>query len=144
MRVVLVAAVLLAALVGCGGDSTEDYCSALEERRTRIADMVESQSSAALLDNLPMLRELAEKSPDDLTDEWQTYLDALEGLDDALDEAGVEASDFRDGRPPEGLSAADRKAIADAATQITTEEVVQAGSGIEQQARDVCKINLGL
>jgi hypothetical protein len=137
-------ALVLAALVGCGGEPTEDYCEALSERREQIAEMVESESPSALLDNLPMLRDLAEQSPDDLTDEWQTYLGALEGLDAAIEDAGVEASDFEGGRPPADLSEADRKAIADAAGQITTEEVVQAAAGIEQQARDVCKINLGL
>ncbi len=131
-------------LTGCGGDSTEDYCNALSQRREKIAEMVESGSATALLDNLSMLRELAEKAPDDLTDEWQTYLGALEGLDGALDDAGVEPADFEDGKPPAGLADSDRKAIADAAGEITTEEVVQAAAGIEQQARDVCKINLGL
>jgi hypothetical protein len=136
--------VLLASLAGCGGDSQEDYCTALEERRTKIAEMVDSGSPAVLLDNLPMLRDLGEQAPEDLRDEWQTYLDALGGLDEALDEAGVKASEFKDGKPPAGLSEAERKAIADAAGQVAAEETVQAGAGIEQQARDVCKINLGL
>ena len=55
----------------------------------------------------------------------------------------MKPSDFEDGKPPAGLSAAERKAIADAASQIRTEEVVEAASGIEQQARDVCKVNFG-
>ena len=71
-------------------------------------------------------------------------LRAVEGLDEAIDDAGVKPSDFEDGKPPAGLSAADQKAIADAAGQITTDDVVAAATGIEQQARDVCKVNLGL
>lgn len=140
----LLVAAVLGAVAGCGGDPGEDYCEALQERRERIAEMVESGSETVLLDNLPMLRDLAEQSPADLSDEWQTYLGALEGLDEAIEEAGVEPGDFEDGRSPEGLSVAERKAIADAAGQVTTDEVVQAAAGIEQQARDVCKINLGL
>ena len=139
----VVAAVMLFSLTGCG-DPTEDYCSQLREDRKEFAEMLESQSSSALLGNLPMLRELSEKSPDDLKDEWQTYLRAIEGLDQAIDDAGVKPSDFDDGKPPSDLSEADQKAIAEAAGQITTEEVIAAASGIEQQARDVCKINLGL
>ena len=106
--------------------------------------MLESESSSALLGNLPMLHDLAEKSPDDLSDDWQTYLRAVEGLDDAIKDAGVKPSDFNGGKAPSGLSQADQKAIAEAAGQITTEEVITAASGIEQQARDVCKVNLGL
>jgi hypothetical protein len=138
-----VAAVLLLTLTGCG-DPTEDYCSELRKDRKEFAEMLESESSSALLGNLPMLRDLAEKSPDDLSDEWQTYLRAIEGLDQAIERAGVEPSDFDDGKPPAGLSEGDRKAIAEAAGQITTDEVIAAASGIEQQARDVCKVNLGL
>jgi hypothetical protein len=137
------AVVLLVPLVACG-DPTQDYCSDLEQHRKQIADLVESDSPSGLLGNLPMLRDLADKSPRDLTDEWQAFLGALAGLDDAIKDAGVKADDFKDGKPPAGLSEADRKAIAAAADQMGTDEVVQAASGIEQQARDVCKVNLGL
>ncbi len=136
----LAVAVLLP-LTGCGGAS---YCDALEEQRNEIADMLASGSPSALLDGLPMLRDLAEKAPDDLADEWETLIRALDGLDDAISRAGVKPADFEDGKPPAGLSVTDQKAIADAAGQIGADEVVQASSGIEQQARDVCKINLGI
>ena len=84
------------------------------------------------------------EAPEDLTDEWQVFLGALDGLDQAIKDAGVKPSDFEDGKPPADLSASDKKAIVDAASQIQTEQVVEASSGIEQQGRDVCKVNLGL
>jgi hypothetical protein len=56
----------------------------------------------------------------------------------------VRASDFKGGKPPAGLSPADQKAIAEAAGQVATDDVVAAATGIEQEARDVCKINMGL
>jgi hypothetical protein len=133
--------VLFLPLTACGDG---DYCGAMKQHRTQIAEMTGSDSPSALLDGLPMLRGLAEKSPDDLADEWQAFIGALEGLDDAIREAGVEPADFEAGKPPTGLSDADQKAIADAAGQIGTDEVVQASTGIETQARDVCKVNLGL
>ena len=71
--------------------------------------MLDSESSSALLGNLPMLRDLAEKSPDDLSDEWQTYLRAIEGLDKAIKDAGVKPSDFDGGKAPAGLSKADQQ-----------------------------------
>ena len=148
VRLAVVALVmgLVLPLAGCGGDerTIDDYCAALKAGQKQIAEMIESPSPTALLSNLSMLQGLAKEAPDDLTDEWQTFLGAVEGLEDALDDAGVKPSDFEDGRPPAGLSAADRKAIAAAATQITTDEVSAAASGIDQQARDVCKLNLGL
>jgi hypothetical protein len=134
---------LLLALAGCG-DPIEDYCSQLKQDRKQFAEMLDSSSSSALLGNLPMLRDLAEKSPDDLADDWQTYLSAVEGLDDAIKDAGAKPSDFDGGKPPAGLSKADQKAIAEAASQITTQDVIDAASNIEQEARDVCKVNLGL
>jgi len=109
-----------------------------------MAEMVESTSPDALLGHLPMLHDLAEKSPQDLTDEWQVFLRALDDLDQAIKDAGVKPSEFEDGKPPAGLSAAETKAITDAASRIRTDDVVQASSGIEQQGRDVCKVNLGL
>ena len=56
----------------------------------------------------------------------------------------MKASDFKGGKPPAGLSPADKQAIADAAYRISSDDVVASASGIEQQARDVCKVNLGL
>ena len=101
-RLVTAAVVALLLVLGGCGDPTEDYCSQLREDRKEFAEMLESESSSALLGNLPMLRDLAEKSPDDLSDEWHTYLRAIEGLDKAIEDAGVKPSDFDDGKPPSG------------------------------------------
>jgi hypothetical protein len=141
--VALLVAVLLP-LAACGGDRSANYCSDLQKDRKQIADMLESGSPSALLGNLPMLHDLADRSPQDLVDEWQTFLGAVDGLDKAIKDAEVKPEAFKVGKPPPGLSAADKKAITDAANQMGTDEVVQAASGIEQQARDVCKINLGI
>lgn len=140
---VALATTLLLPLAGCGANSIDDYCADLKAQQKEMAAMFDSTSSS-VLNNLSMMRELAAKAPDDLADEWQVFLTALDGLDKALKDAGVKPSDFQDGKPPAGLSAADRSAIIAAANQITGEQVVQAASGIEQQGRDVCKVNLGV
>jgi hypothetical protein len=106
--------------------------------------MIGSDSPSALLGGLPTLRDLADQAPEDLKDEWQTFLDALDGLAGAIKDAGVKPSDFKGGRPPKGLTEKEQQAISEAANQIGTDDVVQASAGIEQQARDVCKVNLGL
>ena len=144
VRLALGPVLTLLAVSGCGGSSVEAYCSQLRADRIELADIVGSGSPTALLGNLPLLRGLGDKAPEDLADEWQTLLSALEGLDRALDDADVKPSAFVGGKPPAGVGAADRKAIADAAEEIRSEDVVAAAGGIEQQGRDVCKVNLGL
>lgn len=141
----LVGALLLALpLAGCGEPTTEDYCAQLRLDREKLSAMVTASSPSALLDNLELLEGLGEKSPSDLADEWQTFLGALEDLQRALRAADVSPDDFEGGEPPAGLSPSDREAVVAAADQIRSEEVVAAASGIEQQGRDVCKVNLGL
>lgn len=143
-RVALAAVVLLLALQACGENDVESYCSEVKQQRKELADMVETGSPAALLGALPTLRDLAEAAPPDLEDEWQTFLPAVEALEEALDDAGVEPGDFEDGKPPSGLSSGDQQAIKEAADRIRADDVVRAAAGIEQQARDVCKVNFGL
>lgn len=141
----LAAGVLLAGLTACGGEpSYDDYCSRLQEDREQVGEIVASGDPAELLGNLDVLDELRREAPRDLRDEWDTLLTALEGLRDALRDADVKASDFEDGKAPEGLSQADQEAIATAADRVRADDVVAAASGIETQARDVCKINIGL
>jgi hypothetical protein len=137
------AALLLLATAGCG-DPIQRYCGQLRDDRVRIAAMLDSASPTALVDNLSMLKDLAGSAPNDLTDEWQTFVNAVEGLSEALHEAGIKASDYRDGKPPAGLDPSARRAIADAATRLASPPVVQAVDGIDQEARDVCQIDLGV
>jgi hypothetical protein len=135
---------LLASLSGCGQDPIDAYCSDLGSHRKQLSDMLDSTSPDALLARRDVLNGLAEKSPPDLQDEWQTFLNAVNDLQSALKHAGVKASQFTAGKPPAGLSAADQKAIVDAADELSSDDVVAAATGISQEATDVCKINLGL
>ena len=138
-----VLAVLLLGLAGCG-DPIEDYCSQLREDRKEFAEMLESESSSALLGNLPMLHDLAEKSPDDLSDDWQTICAPTRGWTTRSRTRGSSRRTSTAARRRPGSSKAEQQAIAEAAGQITTEEVITAATNIEQQARDVCKVNPGL
>jgi hypothetical protein len=136
--------VLMLPAAGCGQDPIDAYCSDLSAHRKEMADMLDANTSTALLSHRSMLSDLAKKTPPDLQDEWQTFLGAVDGLHKALDHAGVKPSQFVAGKPPPGLAPADQRAIIDAADQLSSDDVVAAASGIEQEARDVCKINLGL
>jgi hypothetical protein len=139
----LAVAVLLP-VAGCGKDRIQTYCDDLGAHQKQIADMLDSGSPDALLGRLDLLKQLAAKSPSDLEDEWARFVHAVEGLDAALRHAHVKPSQFVGGKPPAGVSAADEKSIVDAADELSSDDTVSAASGIEQEARDVCKINLGL
>ena len=65
-------------------------------------------------------------------------IDALEGLQQALDDAGVDPATYDRDHPPDGLSQADKDAIDVAASRLTSEETVTAFSAVDQQAKDVC------
>jgi hypothetical protein len=133
-------ALLGAGLAGCG-HSENAYCRALKSQQSVFED---DGTGLQLIDNLPKLRALAAKAPDDLDDEWQAVLAALDSLHDAIAKAGVKPQDFVDGKPPASLSTAQRARIAAAASMIASADVVQAIDGIDQEARDVCKLQLGL
>jgi hypothetical protein len=135
---------LLLPLAGCGGNDYDAYCGELKRHQKEMSEMIDSTSRTSLLSHLSMLHDLAAKSPKDLADEWQVFVDALDGLDKAIKDAGVKPSDFVDDKPPAGLSGSERQSIADAADQVSADQVVQAVNGIEQEGRDVCKVNLGL
>lgn len=135
----------LTSLTACGGEpSVDDYCARLTEDQQRIAAILSSGDAAELLDNVALFDDLREVSPRDLRDEWDTFVTALRELRSALDDAGVEPGDFEDGKPPASLTGQERRAVVAAADRIADPDVVAAASGIETQARDVCKINLGL
>lgn len=130
------------AMAGCG-DPIDDYCETIRDHRVELNEMVDAGEEYGLITHLPMLREIADEAPDDIRDEWQTFLAAVENLAATLDELGHAPEDFADGRTPEGLSAADKAQLKAAADRLTSQDTVAATGGIDQQVRDVCKVNLG-
>ena len=133
------AALLAAALLvtGCA-DQKEKYCDAVEDHQQELGEILGGGSPDALLEALPIFRDLADDAPEDLRDEWKTVIDAVAGLQEALEDAGVDPETYDRDHPPEGLSQADQDAIDAAARQLTSEETVTALSGVDQQAKDVC------
>ena len=93
----LVAGALLTGATGCSqsaDDRREAYCVQVKKDSTTLSKGVAEGGPGAFLDVLPTLRGLARKAPSDLNDEWQTLLNALTGLQDALDATGLEPSDI--------------------------------------------------
>jgi hypothetical protein len=146
VRAALLAGVLvLSGLTGCSSD-TDAYCDALGDERealdalARSSDKPDADMFASGLDVFDGLRQ---EAPDDIRDEWDTFYFAWEGVADAFERAGVTPQEYRSGETA-GVGDAEAKAIEDAAAELGSQRVVEAGQGIEQHARDVCKVDLGL
>lgn len=140
MRTLLLAAVPALALVlatGCASEQ-ETYCQAVEDHRAELSDIAASQEPGAVLGALDAYRDLRDKAPRDIGDEWTQVVTRLEGLRGALDEAGVDPASYDPAVTPDELPAEDRKAIEAAARDLGEARTVEAMAGIEQQALDVC------
>ena len=129
--------------MACGGEPGEQYCGVVKEHRKELNDLVEADTQFGLITHLPMLQELADAAPRDLTDEWQVFLSAVKQLADAVDATGHPVGDFADGKVPDALTEEERSAITAAADRLSSPATTAATQGIDQQARDVCKVNLG-
>ncbi len=138
-------AVLLVPLLAAGcASQQEQYCSALEEEQQTLAELGEGgfDESGTVARTTDVFQRLAEEAPEDLRDEWDTLTGAWQGLERALEAAGAEESMFENGERPEGMSAEDYDRISQAAVQLRSTRVVEAASGVEQHAQDVCGVDL--
>lgn len=138
---------MVAAMSAACSSQTEQYCGALEENKQQIRDLAKSaqdQDGDLFGDSLEVFGELKAEAPDDVVDEWDTLIFALEGLDGALDDAGISAGEYQLGQRPPGVTEQEMTAIENAAEELRSEPVVAAGDGIEQHAIDVCKTDLTL
>jgi hypothetical protein len=144
VRVLVGSLVVVASLTtGCSSDQ-ETYCDAVKEHQKELGEIAAEADPGALLDALPVYRELQAEAPRDITDEWQQVVRSLDGLQQALDDAGVDPSAYDPKKPPEGISKEQVAAIADAADRVGSLETQQALQGLEQQALDVCQTPLSL
>lgn len=140
----LAAVVLLASpLAGCASDQ-EQYCQAVKDHQKQLSEIMSDGGPTALLQALDSFRELRAEAPSDISDEWQRVIRSIEALQQALDDAGVDPEDFKGGKPPAGVSKEDRKAIAQAASEIASQETELALAGVRQEALDVCKTQMWL
>ena len=137
------AALLLTAVLlsGCGGD---DYCGAVEEHQAELTDATASGSPAALLEALPIFRDLANQAPDDIRDDWDAVLDPLDELDQALRDADLDAAAYDPKALPADLTADQRERIEAAGAALADPLVVSAFDAVQQQAKDVCHTPLSL
>ena len=140
----LALAVLGGTLAGCGND-TGSYCDTLAEQKAelrRLSDSADQPAADTLASTGEVLETLRDAAPDDLVDEWETVSFAWQDLEDAVQRAGVPLSELDPDQRPEGVSPEEYAAVTDAAGALAGAEVTDAADGIEQQALDVCGIDL--
>jgi hypothetical protein len=141
----VVLAVVALLLAGCSDTPEEaraDYCTTVTEQQERLSELLAQERPDALLRALPVFRELAREAPRDVADDWTLLVDALEGLDEALADAGVEAGEYDADDPPASVTRQQQRDIARAADALARPDVVAAYDGVKQQAVDVCKTPL--
>lgn len=142
----LLGLLMVASLTGCASE-TERYCDELGAKKDTLADLaVESgrPGGDVLTDTVEVWRDLRDEAPEDIADEWQTLVFALEGLVEAFDAAGTTPDEYNPASPPKGVTEAEAELLRGAAAELASERVTAAGDAVEQHARDVCKVNLGL
>lgn len=140
------AVMLVIPLSGCASD-VERYCAELEEQRSTLSDLAVragEPGSDVLGETLAVWRELRDQAPGDVSDEWSTLVFALEGLQEAFEAAGTSPGEYDPASPPSGVTEAEADRLQDAAAELASPRVAAAGEGIQQHARDVCKVDLGV
>ena len=142
-RMAAVLGLLTALVTGCASE-TETYCGDLAERRAELTELAASPEPDALQETLGVLGDLRDAAPPDIEDEWSTLVFAYETLVDAFDAAGTSPDEYDPADPPEGVSEPEARRIEGAAAELGSRRVLTAADGLEQHARDVCDVDLGL
>jgi hypothetical protein len=134
---------MLAALAACGQDEP-DYCTALKSEQrtlTTLADRADQRNGDVLTPTLAAFGRLRDAAPQQLSDEWDTVVFAYRALADAVKEAGVDPAAYRPGKRPAGVTRGEAKHLAGVAAELESPRVIDAVTGIEDQARQVCKVD---
>ncbi|MFC4786146.1 hypothetical protein ACT8ZV_16825 [Nocardioides sp. MAHUQ-72] len=140
---VLLVLALLPVAAGCG-DSKDDYCSAVEEHQQELTDITSDGGQDSLIRALDIFKDLQDKSPSDISDEWQQVVGRVEALDEALQAAGVDPASYDRKNPPDGLSEEEKARIDAAARELGSGPTLAALQALDQEARDVCQTPLTL
>lgn len=140
LLVVALAAPLTLGLASCSQseqDRRDAYCEKVTMSSDDLTRITDEGGSGAFVTALPIFEELGAASPSDLKDEWQVFLNALHGLESALEEADLDPDAVKDGLP-QNLSETEARKITGTASVLASDEVRAASAGIEQHALDIC------
>lgn len=143
----LALAVLCGSVSGCSSDPTQDYCDELGSVTDRLVALAERSGDPGddyLEPALELFEQLRSQAPDDLRDEWDTFVFAWQDLVEVLGETGVDPTTFDPTKRPEGLSQQDFDRIRAVGSELRSGRVRDAADGITRHANDVCGLTLDL
>jgi len=143
VRRLVLLALVVPLLVACGDDQ-DGYCDAVKDHQKALSEHLGSKDPAALLEALDIFRDLQDRAPSDIADEWQAVVDGIGGLREALEAAGADPETYEPSNPPPDVTPEEQKKIRAASRRLTSPETLQALQAVDQQVRDVCHTPLFL
>lgn len=125
-------------------DPYAGYCEEVRRQQQPLSETLAGEPRTALIEAMPSLEALAERSPADVRADWRTVVEAVRGLRQALEDAGVDPATYDPAHPPPGVDAQQQQAIAAAASRLASIPTRTAWARVQQQVRDVCHTPLTL
>lgn len=141
----LLALLLVACVLSGCSDDQDAYCGALADAQKKLDALADDSAKKGAEDpvgpTLAVLEDLRAKAPEELQDEWDTVVFAWQDLDDLVDSLGVSPADLGKGaEAPDGVSPQDLRQLRATAAELQSPRVLDAARGIEDHAREVCKV----
>jgi hypothetical protein len=148
------AALGLCLLTACGDDdgggggkaagSGGDYCSDLKDAKKEV-DALKAGDFSDLEETTDAMHELADEAPDAIKDDWETLVDGVDKLVEALKKAGLDDDDMatlQSGQIPDGVDMAALQGLMTEIQALDTEAFTAAGDSINKHAKDECGVDL--
>ncbi|CAN5847302.1 hypothetical protein BH20ACT6_BH20ACT6_08540 [soil metagenome] len=135
---------------GAGG-SNEEYCAALKDAKAEFEALEGSNpdSMKKLDSSLDTMRELGDKSPDEVSSEWKTLVSGIDQLEQAVQDAGLTLdqlsaiSENPDPKSlPKGVTIEKVQKLGVELQQLNSEQMSQAQDKIDANAQQECGITL--
>lgn len=128
-------------LVGCGGGGdTEAYCDGMKEAESDFSgDSANAENFQEMADRF---QDLADEAPDEVADDWDKLLEALNGFTDTLDDAGVSVEDLSDPEKAQDIDPETLQELSEASEAMGAEEYTEASDNITEHANEECGLDL--
>jgi hypothetical protein len=140
-------ALSLGSLTACGSDADSAYCKELKSDQTYFKSFSSGSPDLEKLDEaFDRMHSLADKAPDDISEDWKVLDGAITSITSALKDAGVSFADIakiQQGQAPAGADPEKLAALAPKLQALSGAKVDKAAKAIEKHAKDTCDVKLG-
>lgn len=128
-----------------GGSQTEDYCVELEQQQDTISGFEAQPSGEQIEQAFTAFEDLAATAPAEVEEQWTVVSDAFGEVRQAIQDAGIDLSDFaglQSGEVPEDVDPAALAELGQTVQGLDSEELTAAFEAIETHADSECGIDL--